>query len=61
LAPILASAVTTSTFPLPTGAPDTGGGGTARSVASLLWPIGLAALGLAGVTRAVMIRARRSR
>jgi len=56
-----ASTGSTSTFPLPIGAPDTGAGGAARSVASLFWPFGLAALGLAGVTRTVLIRARRSR
>jgi hypothetical protein len=55
-----ASVATTSTFPLPIGAPETGAGGTARA-ASLLWPLGLAALGLAGIARVVMIRARQTR
>jgi type VI secretion system secreted protein VgrG len=54
----LSKGSTTSTFPLPIGAPETGAGGTARSGASLFWPIGLAALGLAGITRVWMIRAR---
>jgi hypothetical protein len=53
-------ASTTSTFPLPIGAPETGAGGTARA-ASLFWPLGLAALGLAGIVRVVMIRTRRTR
>ncbi len=59
---VLASAngTTTSTSPLPIGAPETGAGGTARG-SSLFWPLGLAALGLAGVTRVLVIRARRAR
>lgn len=58
-APILASAPTTSTFPLPIGAPETGAGGTARSIATFYLPIGLATLGLAGLSRAFIVRARR--
>jgi hypothetical protein len=56
----LVSSVTTTT-PLPLGAPDTGAGGTARSVSLLLIPLGLVALGLAGMTRALIVRARRAR
>jgi len=53
------SAATTSTFPLPIGAPETGAGGSARAT-SLFWPLGLAALGLAGIARVIVIRARRA-
>lgn len=59
LAPIGSSSATTST-PIPHGAPATGAGGTARS-SSPFWPIGLVALGLAGVFRALIVRARRVR
>jgi hypothetical protein len=60
LSPILTSPATTSpTFVLPHGAPETGAGGTARSVASLFWPMGLVALGLAGITGVFMVRSRR--
>jgi type VI secretion system secreted protein VgrG len=60
IAPISSSGATTST-PIPHGAPETGAGGTARSDSSLFWPIGLVALGLAGVFRALIVRARRVR
>jgi hypothetical protein len=56
---IAASPATTT--PLPLGAPDTGGGGTARSDSSLLFPLGLLALGVAGVAGRLMIRAHRNR
>jgi hypothetical protein len=56
----LVSSVTTTT-PLPRGAPDTGAGGTARSVPLLLMPLGLVALGLAGAALALIVRARRAR
>jgi hypothetical protein len=52
---------TTSTFVIPHGAPETGAGGTARLVSSHLVPMGLAALGLAGVAGAFLIRARRAK
>jgi hypothetical protein len=57
----LTSSVTTTTTPLPLGAPETGAGGAARSVSSLLLPIGLVALGLAGVSGPLIVRARRAR
>jgi hypothetical protein len=61
-APISASAgTTTTTSPLPIGAPNTGAGGSARSTDSFFLPIGLVALGLAGVAGALMVRARRIR
>jgi hypothetical protein len=61
LAPISASAATTTpTFLLPHGGPETGAGGTARSTSGLLLPIGLIALGLAGVAGAFIVRARRT-
>jgi len=56
----LASSVTTTT-PLPIGAPDTGAGGSARSASFLFWPIGLSALGLAGISGVLIVRARRIR
>jgi len=55
-----ASGTATTTFPLPRGAPSTGAGGTARSGSSPLVPIGLIALGLAGVAGALMVRVRRT-
>jgi hypothetical protein len=59
---ITASAgTTTPTSPLPLGAPETGAGGTARSDASLLFPLGLLAVGLAGVAGAMIVRARRAK
>ncbi len=53
------AATTTPTILLPHGAPATGAGGSARSTTSLLFPIGLIALGLAGVTGVLIVRARR--
>jgi hypothetical protein len=55
-----ASGTATTTFPLPRGAPETGAGGTARSSSSPLIPIGLIALGLAGVSGALIVRLRRT-
>jgi hypothetical protein len=55
-----ASGGATTTFPLPRGAPETGAGGTARSGPSPLIPIGLVALGLAGVAGALFGRLRRT-
>jgi hypothetical protein len=55
-----ATGATTSTSPLPIGAPETGAGGSARRVDSLFWPLGLAALGLAGLVRVLMTRTRRA-
>jgi hypothetical protein len=52
---------TTTTFLIPIGAPETGAGGAAQSVAFFLWPLGLLALGGAVLTRALMARSRRSR
>jgi len=52
---------TTSTFVIPHGAPETGAGGAARLVSSHLVPMGLAALGLAGVAGAFLVRARRAK
>lgn len=54
-----AKSATTTTRPLPIGAAATGGGGTARSDSSLLVPIGLVALGLAGISRSLLVRARK--
>jgi len=53
------AATTTPTIIVPHGAPGTGAGGSARSDTSLLVPIGLIALGLAGVAGALIVRARR--
>jgi len=57
----ITSAAATTTFPLPVGAPATGAGGSARSNSSLLLPIGILALGLAGVAGALIVRTRRAR
>jgi type VI secretion system secreted protein VgrG len=57
--PILVSGVPT-TIHVPRGAPETGGGGTARSASSILWPLGLLTLGLGGIARVFVVRARRS-
>jgi hypothetical protein len=59
LTPVVASAPTTTPIHIPRGAPETGAGGTARSVSSLLWPTGIIALGLAGVAGVFIVRARR--
>jgi hypothetical protein len=48
-----------TTFPLPKGAPETGAGGSARTSSSPLMPIGLIALGLAGVAGVMIVRLRR--
>jgi len=62
IASLTASAATTSsTFPTPIGAPETGAGGSATSDASLFFPIGLLALGLAGITGVTIVRARRAK
>jgi hypothetical protein len=61
IAGLTAAAATTSTFPIPHGAPETGAGGTAHSDASLFFPIGLFALGLAGVTGVMIVRTRRAK
>lgn len=62
VAPILISAATTTpTVHIPHGAPETGAGGTARSNAQLFWPLGLIALGLAGIVGVFKVRARRIR
>jgi hypothetical protein len=55
------SPTTTPTFVVPHGAPETGAGGMARIVSSHLFPLGLTALGLAGVAGAMMLRARRAK
>jgi hypothetical protein len=55
------AATTTPTFVLPHGAPETGAGGTARSDASFFFPIGLLALGLAGVAGVMIVRTRRAK
>jgi hypothetical protein len=52
-------ATTTPTILLPHGAPATGAGGSAHSTTSLLFPIGLIALGLAGIAGVLIVRARR--
>lgn len=51
---------TTPSFVLPHGAPETGAGGSARTVGSFLWPAGLLALGLAGVAGVFVVRSRRT-
>lgn len=51
---------TTTTFLLPHGAPATGAGGAARPSSSPLWPLGLIALGLAGVAGTLIVRLRRT-
>jgi type VI secretion system secreted protein VgrG len=62
IAPLISSpATTTPKSALPHGAPETGAGGSARSEAQILLPMGLVALGLAGVAGALIIRARRAR
>jgi Ice-binding-like len=60
IAGLTAAAATTSTFPIPHGAPETGAGGSAHS-ASLFFPIGLFAFGLAGVTGVMIVRTRRAK
>jgi hypothetical protein len=59
-APSSSGSSATTTFLLPHGAPQTGAGGTARSSSSPLMPMGLIALGLAGVAGALFARLRRT-
>jgi Ice-binding-like len=51
---------TTTPVIIPRGAPETGAGGTAHAVSSLLLPVGLLALGLAAVAGRFIVRARRT-
>ncbi len=53
------SPATTTPVVIPRGAPETGAGGTARIVSMVLLPLGLVALGLAGVAGRFIQRARR--
>jgi hypothetical protein len=52
---------TTPKFVLPHGAPETGAGGSAHGASTDFLPIGLIALGLAGVAGAFIVRVRRAR
>ena len=58
--PTPASVTTTSPFIVPHGAPQTGAGGSARTESSLLMPLGLVALVMAGVAGALIVRLRRT-
>jgi hypothetical protein len=60
--PITTFVPTTSPkFVLPHGAPETGAGGSSRGASTDFLPIGLIALGLAGVAGTFIVRARRTR